>query len=69
MKQVTLTMFELTRQQVLELDPDAKIMVYDAITDSYEIWHAGYKHQPARSRADCSDLRFFLFTVGELPKA
>ena len=69
MKQVTLTMFELTRLEVLQLDADAQVMVYNKVTDSYEIWRAGYKHMPARSRADCSDLRFYLFTVGELPKS
>ena len=69
MQQVTLTMFELTRQEVLELDENAQVMIYNAITNKYEIWTAGYKHNPARSRIDCSHLRFYLFTVGELPKA
>ena len=68
MKQARLTMFEISRDEVLQLDNDAQIMIYNSITNKYEIWTAGYKHNPARSRADCSDLRFYLFTVGELPK-
>ena len=69
MKQVSLTLFELTRLEVLQLDADAQVMIYNKVTDTYEIWRAGYKHNPARNRADCSDLRFYLFTVGEPSKA
>lgn len=68
MKQVTLVMFELTRQEVIELDEDAQVMIFNEITGNYSIWLAN-KYCPARSKNDCSHLRFYLFTVGELPKA
>lgn len=68
MKRTTLALFELTKEEVLELDASAQVMIYNAITDTYGIWLAD-KHCPARSNNDISHLRFYLFNVGELPKA
>ena len=68
MKRVNLALFELTREEVLELDEDAQVMIFNNITGKYSVCLAN-KDCPAKSKFAVPDLRYFLFSVGELPKA
>lgn len=68
MKIVKLNMIELTRQEAAELDSEAQILIYNSITGKYELW-MNEKHCPSHSKNDVSHLKFYLFTVSELPKA
>ena len=66
MKSFNFHITELTRSEVLELNHTAQILVYNPFIKLYRIEFADEKCT-ARNKFASSALRYFLFTLSELP--
>ncbi|MBQ7332857.1 MAG: hypothetical protein IJW38_00740 [Clostridia bacterium] len=66
MKHLNFHITELSRSEVLELKPTVQILVYNPFTKLYRIEFADEKCI-ARNKFSSSAIRYFLFTLNELP--
>ena len=62
MTRLNFSLLELSRSEVVALEYTAQILIYNEASGMYSLSFAD-KNCPARSKNDCSHLRFFLFAV------
>ena len=68
MKRYNVTLFEVSRQEVLEMDSLVQILIYNPFTGNYSLDFAD-KNCIARNRNAAPELRYFLFNIGEMPRS
>ena len=66
MKYQNMFITELTRDEVLALTPTTQVLVYNPYANLYDLEFAD-KNCQARNKFALSALRYFLFSIGELP--
>jgi len=67
MKQFNFFINELTVAEVLELSPTSQLLVYNPHSQMYHFEFAD-KNCSVHNKFKVTSLRYFLFTIGDLPK-
>ena len=67
MKYHNLLLVELSVSEVLNLEPDAQLLVYNPFSETYHLEFAD-DNCSAKRTFRIGSLRYFLFSIGELPK-